>query len=100
MDPRGCSAIPTAQPSPHVGSPASRTLMPNEALIWSKIMISPCVPDKRARFQNKYEMDPRGRSEIPVTQPSPHVGSPASGTLLPNEALILVKNHDFPLCTG
>ena len=104
--PRGCSAIPMTQPSPHVDSPASRTLMPNEAwgfgqkswfphmnrtnvqifklsikwiigdvllfqahnphlmsarllredsseakhLFWANIMISPCVPEKRANF--------------------------------------------------
>ena len=36
MDPRGCSVFPTTQPSPHVDSPASRTLMPNEALILAK----------------------------------------------------------------
>ena len=41
-------------------------------------------------------MDPRGCSASPTTQPSPHVDSPASRTLMPNEALNLGKNHDFP----
>ena len=51
MDPRGCSAIPTTPPSTHVNSPASITLMPNEAIILVKeIIISPCAPDKRANF--------------------------------------------------
>ena len=44
-------------------------------------------------------MDPRGCFAIPATQPSPHAESPASRTLMPIEAVILGKNHDFPMCT-
>ena len=47
MDPRGCSAIRTTQPSPHVDSPASRTLTP---------MIYHFAQDKYDNFKCKREI--------------------------------------------
>ena len=50
---RGCSAIPTTQPSPHVDTPASRTLMPNDALILGITCIPTSATVSRVPFVQK-----------------------------------------------